>query len=78
MSAGYLRGCAKKEKFSTKDQAKTVKATMCVVHGITPDRLTVYRCIQCLAYHVGGTSRSFVTRNRRHGKRPNKRLRGRT
>ena len=76
MSAGYMRRCAGKVRCETKSQAAAKRAALAAEHKLRKDQLSVYRCDQCLGWHVGGAANSFVTRNR-NGKRANKRMRGR-
>lgn len=53
MSAGYLRQCARKQRFDTKALAQQQKAYLCGKDGMRPDVMKVYRCNQCGGYHVG-------------------------
>ncbi len=76
MSAAYLRRCAGKDRHEARSGADTQKAVM-VAKGARRDAISVYRCDQCLGWHVGGAGHAFISRKRRSGKRPNKRLRGR-
>lgn len=76
MSAGYMRRCAGKNRHEVKGGATAERAAICAKARIRTDQLSVYRCDQCLGWHVGGSSNSFKTRTR-NGKRPNKRMRGR-
>lgn len=74
MSAAYMRRCAGKIRYESREKAGEHKASL----AANKDKKTVvYRCDQCLGYHVGGPSGVFVSRNRRSGKRANKRMRGR-
>lgn len=77
MSASYLRRCASKRRHEDRAGAVVEKAGLVARKGIDPDTVSVYRCDQCLGHHVGGSRQAFVSRKRRSGKRPNKRLRGR-
>ena len=77
MSAAYLRRCASKRRHEQRAGAVAEKAALVVRKGADPDEISVYRCDQCLGYHVGGAGHAFISRKRRSGKRPNKRLRGR-
>lgn len=78
MSAGYLRRCAGKERrHEDRTAAARHRAALAASKKISKDSLSVYRCDQCLGWHVGSAGGAFKTR-RRTGKRPNKRLRGRT
>jgi hypothetical protein len=72
-----MRRCAGKDRCETKQQATAKRAALRAEYKLRADALSVYRCDQCLGWHVGGASNSFVTRSRRSGKRPNKRMRGR-
>lgn len=76
MSAGYLRGCAGKKQYADKSEARIGRVGLAGYKKVTLNQLTVYRCDQCLKWHVGGARRVFVTRTKT-GRRPNKRLRGR-
>lgn len=73
MSAAYMRRCARKKRFETKEEAQKARAALAAKLGKT---ITSYMCDQCLGYHVGSADNRFMTRNRT-GKRPNKRMRGR-
>ena len=77
MSAGYLRRCAGKTRHEDKSSARGEKASICSRSNIPQSRISIYSCDQCLGYHVGGTSNVFMSRKRRSGKRPNRRMRGR-
>jgi hypothetical protein len=77
MSASYLRRCAGKGRHADKAGAAQARKALAAAKGLPVARLTVYRCDQCLSYHVGNAGRMFVTRKRRPGKRANRRLRGR-
>lgn len=77
MSAGYMRRCAGKKRFETKPEALTGRARLAASLKLRADHFMVYRCDQCLGFHVGNATNSFLTRTRRSGKRPNKRMRGR-
>lgn len=77
MSAAYLRRCAGKRRHEDRHGADTEKTVMVMRKGVSRDRISVYRCDQCLGWHVGGAAHAFISRKRRSGKRPNKRLRGR-
>lgn len=76
MSAAYLRRCAGKKR-STKDEALKDRKSLVQNTGRPLGSFNVYRCDQCLGYHVGGAGNHWMTRTRRTGKRPNKRMRGR-
>lgn len=76
MSAGYMRRCAGKTRHAEKSGAAAQRAALAASHKIRTDKLSVYRCDQCLGWHVGGSANAFVTRTR-NGRRPNKRMRGR-
>lgn len=77
MSASYLRGCAQKRRHETREGAGGEKAALVAKTNESADKVSVYRCIQCGGWHVGHAANRFITRRRRSGKRPNKRLRGR-
>jgi hypothetical protein len=77
MSAGYMRRCAGKVRCETKSEANAKRAALRAEHRLPVGALDVYRCDQCLGWHVGGSSNAFITRRRRSGRRPNKRMRGR-
>lgn len=76
MSAGYQRRCARKKRHETESAANGQRTALAAKHKLPAGRLSVYRCDQCLGWHVGGADNVFITR-RRNGKRPNKRMRGR-
>lgn len=76
MSAGYMRRCAGKDRHETRALGNAARARLAASAAMRVDQFTVYRCDQCLGWHVGGAGRSFQTRTR-NGKRPNKRMRGR-
>lgn len=76
MSAGYMRRCAGKNRHENRGGATGERAHLVVKFKIRKDRISIYRCDQCLGWHVGGAGNAFITRNRT-GKRPNKRMRGR-
>lgn len=76
MSAGYMRRCAGKNRHEDKSGATAERASLCAAKSLRTDQLDVYRCDQCLGWHVGGSGNAFITR-RRSGKRANKRMRGR-
>lgn len=77
MSVSYMRRCSGKDRHEDKAAANQRRASL----RASPDRrtpaLTVYSCDQCLGWHVGGAGQFYKSRQRRTGKRPNKRLRGR-
>jgi len=77
MSASYLRRCAGKHRYESKTEAATSRAGLVGSKGWKGNPLDVYRCDQCLGWHVGNAKGKHMTRLRRRGKRPNKRLRGR-
>lgn len=77
MSAGYLRRCAGKERLDTRQEAVQRRAALSAGRDVDKHKLHVYRCIQCLGYHVGRPTRKFITQRRRSGKRANRRMRGR-
>jgi len=74
MSAAYMRRCARKKRHETKDEAVAARAAL--LGGTGKKTVNVYRCDQCLGWHVGRGDGHYITRNRT-GKRPNKRMRGR-
>lgn len=74
MSAGYMRRCTGKRRHEDRDDAERARLTLQAKVGRA---MSAYRCDQCLGYHVGKPVNAMVTRVRRSGKRPNKRLRGR-
>lgn len=76
MSAGYMRRCAGKKRFDTKEQALAARSALAGDNGLRKDQFHAYLCDQCLGYHVGG-SRNVMISRRRSGKRPNKNRRGR-
>jgi hypothetical protein len=76
VSAGYQRRCTGKTRHETEASAHGQRAALSGKHKLPPGRLSVYRCDQCLGWHVGGANNVFITR-RRSGKRANKRMRGR-
>ena len=76
MSAGYMRRCSGKARHETKSGASAQRASLAAHEGLSKDSLSVYRCDQCMGWHVGGARNVFITRSR-SGKRANKRLRGR-
>jgi hypothetical protein len=76
MSAGYMRRCAGKDRHESRALGSAARARLAASLKMRVDQFTVYRCDQCLGWHVGGAGRSFQTRTRT-GKRPNKRMRGR-
>jgi hypothetical protein len=71
-----MRRCARKDRHESKGGAAAQRAALAGKYELPPGRLDVYRCDQCLGWHVGGADKKFVTR-RRSGKRANKRMRGR-
>ena len=73
MSAAYMRRCARKKRYESKEAAVTARAAM-ADRSASP--MNAYRCDQCLGWHVGRGNGHYVSRNRT-GKRPNKRMRGR-
>lgn len=77
MSAAYMRRCASKRRHEDRAGAVVEKAGLVARKAVDPDTVSIYRCDQCLGYHVGGARHAFISRRRRSGKRPNKRLRGR-
>lgn len=73
-----MRRCAPKEnRHETRDDANKARAALRAAHRLPADALSVYKCDQCLGYHVGRSSGAFITRQRRSGKRANRRMRGR-
>lgn len=74
MSASYMRRCAGKTRFENKAEAQESGTAMVATTGKPK---SVYRCDQCLGWHIGNVGARFMTRARRRGKRPNKRMRGR-
>lgn len=77
MSAGYMRRCAGKKRHETRTAADGHRTELCVKERISEKKVDVYRCDQCLGWHIGGSANHLISRKRRSGKRPNKRLRGR-
>lgn len=85
MSAGYLRRCSGKRgsegerqpKEIAKAAAEKARKALAAKTGRPISDFSVYRCDQCLGYHVGGSARPYISRTRRAGKRLNKRMRGR-
>jgi hypothetical protein len=77
MSAGYMRRCSGKGRHETKTGASAQRSALAASLGLPTSKFSVYRCDQCLGWHVGGAANAFITRTRRTGKRPNKRMRGR-
>lgn len=77
MSAGYMRRCAGKVRHEDKQAAARHRTALGSDKKLKKDALCVYKCDQCLGWHVGQSTNSFLTRRRRAGKRPNKRMRGR-
>lgn len=71
-----MRRCAGKDRHEDRASGNGARKRLAASLKMRVDQFTVYRCDQCLGWHVGGAGRSFQTRNRT-GKRPNKRLRGR-
>jgi hypothetical protein len=76
MSAGYMRRCAGKDRHESRALGSAARARLAASQRMRVDQFTVYRCDQCLGWHVGNAGRSFQTRTR-NGKRANKRMRGR-
>ena len=74
MSAAYMRRCARKKRYGTKEEADKARTALSKLE--TQHKSAVYRCDQCLGWHIGRTAGFYITRNRT-GKRPNKRMRGR-
>lgn len=77
MSASYMRRCASKKRYEERTKADGARHALCADKGLDANRIAVYRCDQCLGYHLGRVGNAHITRTRRSGKRPNKRLRGR-
>lgn len=78
MSVAYMRRCSGKERHQTKGEANDHRSALIVSkRRVGNGQMSVYRCDQCLGWHVGRPTNAFNTRNRRRGKRANKRLRGR-
>jgi hypothetical protein len=71
-----MRRCAGKARHEEREGAEGQRAGLVQRYGLTRGRMDVYRCDQCLGWHVGGANNVFITR-RRSGKRANKRMRGR-
>lgn len=71
-----MRRCAGKNRHETKSGAAAERSSICAKAKIRTDKISVFRCDQCLGWHVGGSGNSFKTRTRT-GRRPNKRMRGR-
>lgn len=71
-----MRRCAGKTRHEKRETADGQRAALMARYKLRKDSLSVYRCDQCLGYHVGGSSNAFITRSRT-GRRPNKRMRGR-
>lgn len=71
-----MRRCAGKTRHEDKSGAAAQRAALVAAKKIRTDQLSVYRCDQCLGWHVGGAANAFITRTRT-GKRPNRRMRGR-
>jgi hypothetical protein len=76
MSAGYMRRCSGKKRQS-EAEAKQHRKKLAAKLMKPISAFSVYPCDQCLGHHVGGAANAFITRTRRSGKRPNKRMRGR-
>lgn len=77
MSAGYMRRCSGKERFGSKSEASDKLLALASAAAVSRSRMSTYRCDQCLGWHVGGSANRYISRRRRSGKRPNKRMRGR-
>ena len=73
MSAAYMRRCARKKRHESRDDAMAARAAMA---GKSVTVVNVYRCDQCLGWHVGRGAGHYISRTRT-GKRANKRMRGR-
>lgn len=71
-----MRRCAGKTRHDTEQGAHGQRLALAEKYQLAPGRMSVYRCDQCLGWHVGGANNVFITR-RRSGKRANKRMRGR-
>lgn len=76
MSASYLRRCAGKKR-ETKETAGASRKKLAAAVKKPVSNFSIYRCDQCLGWHVGGNGSHFISRERRAGKRPNKKMRGR-
>jgi len=72
-----MRRCAQKQRHDSKSGAITQRVAFAAKLGVPVSKFSVYQCTQCLGWHVGGASKISVTRQRRSGKRPNRRMRGR-
>ena len=72
-----MRQCAGKARHEDKDAADAERKRLIRRYMVRPDSVSVYRCSQCLGWHVGRSRNVHVTRQRITGKRPNKRMRGR-
>lgn len=71
-----MRRCAGKKRYEQRSDAVAGRSALVRAKKMRGDSLGVYRCDQCLGWHVGKVGNSFVTRNKT-GRRPNKRMRGR-
>lgn len=72
-----MRRCAGKKRYETSSKADGARTSICNSYALERSQLDVYRCDQCLGYHVGHSKNFYISRKRRSGKRANKRLRGR-
>ena len=73
-----MRRCVGKQRLETKQEAIAQRGVLAAsVRRVGTKPISVYRCDQCLGWHVGNTGGVHATRHRRSGKRPNKRMRGR-
>lgn len=81
MSATYMRRCAGKDRHETQAEAVGHRGALKAAKNFKRAKVDVYRCDQCLGWHVGRGNKSFSTRERQRGrrgaKRPNRRMRGR-
>lgn len=76
MSAAYMRRCARKRRYESKDEAAKARSVVAALGNKARKKVNAYRCDQCLGWHVGKADGHYISRNRT-GKRPNKRMRGR-
>jgi hypothetical protein len=77
VSAGYMRRCAGKDRHENREVAGAARKKLSASTKLPISQFSIYRCEQCMGWHVGRAGHTFQTRTRRPGKRAGKKMRGR-
>lgn len=81
VSATYMRRCAGKKRYESRQEAIIGRFGLEAASTFQKTQVSAYRCDQCLGWHLGGGSKKHISsqkfRGRRGVKRANKNRRGR-